>query len=426
MQSIPSTPSAPAARRMLSSLAARIHPQLPLSPRESQQLLHLLTTSFRAHLDREHPLPGPASPPPPAASSHASTTRHLNAILTNPLLAVKPRPRDPTSTTAGMLQDPVAWFVNEIASGTATLSKAALCLQMLPSPIPDTPRTRYAGKLPAAVLAEWLRTSQLDTSRGFVSGLRGYSAFIPKLVSLFVAEGEMDTLWRWFIRSTEQRVIETGLSAATVGVFRQKLLSNMVSIQAASSLKQGIATFLQACRITETVDRDASRRALKAANGLLVMLITNAKSSGDVDPELYNAFARLTTQFGPWQPVVDSMLSLYHPTQPSATTALRYLNDPATAVGLDSLSQDRRKFIVQLCLGVAHLTMHHERYADAQFAMEFAKQHFADLVLSETQDRPRRDKKEQQQLQQQKADYRTKLEQHEQSNLELLNALALP
>ena len=44
-------------KRVLSTLASKIHPQLPLSPRESQQLLSLLTQSFRAHLDREHPSP---------------------------------------------------------------------------------------------------------------------------------------------------------------------------------------------------------------------------------------------------------------------------------------------------------------------------------------------------------------------------------
>ena len=44
-----------AARRAFGSLASKIHPQLPLTPRESQQLLNLLTTSFRSHLDREHP-----------------------------------------------------------------------------------------------------------------------------------------------------------------------------------------------------------------------------------------------------------------------------------------------------------------------------------------------------------------------------------
>ena len=35
-----------ASRRAFSYLASKIHPQLPLSPRESQQLLNLLTTTL--------------------------------------------------------------------------------------------------------------------------------------------------------------------------------------------------------------------------------------------------------------------------------------------------------------------------------------------------------------------------------------------
>jgi len=325
-----------------------------------------------------------------------------------------------------MLQDPVAWFVNEIASGNATLSKAAVCLQALPSPTPDGPQTRYAGKLPARVFAEWLQTSRLDTSRQFVDRQKYSRSFLARLVSLLVAEGEIATVWRWFIRSTEQRVNETGLSAAMVGLFRKTLLSTMVSVQAATSLNQGISTFLQACRITETVDTDASRGMLKSVNGHLVTLITTANTSGKLDPELYDEFIQLTTQFGRWQSAVESMLWLYHPTQPSTATALRFLDDLATAAVVDSLSKSRRRFVVQLCLGVARLSMCNERYAEAQFAMEFAEQHFADMLLSKAQDPQRRDIKERRELREQReVDLRNELEQREQSNLDLLNALAL-
>ena len=92
-----------ARKRALSTLAAKIHPQLPLSPRESQQLLNLLTTSFRAHLDRAHPQPETPqdshagnrsgrrnSSPARVASSYVLATRHMDSILTNPLFAVTP------------------------------------------------------------------------------------------------------------------------------------------------------------------------------------------------------------------------------------------------------------------------------------------------------------------------------------------------
>lgn len=40
---------------LLKSLISKIHPQLPLNARESDQLLNILKTSFRKHLDVVHP-----------------------------------------------------------------------------------------------------------------------------------------------------------------------------------------------------------------------------------------------------------------------------------------------------------------------------------------------------------------------------------
>jgi hypothetical protein len=382
---------------MLSSLASKLHPQLPLSPRESQQLLNLLTTSFRAHLDREHPLPenrraqkyvgsnGQRSPSPiRAPSSYASATQHIDSILTNPLFAVKPHRRASGSGAVDVLRDPVSWFVHQIATGAATLPRAAMCLELLDMVSEPSPRL-HNGKTTAFVLAEWLQTSGVDTSRDFVDMHATKQGFgnksMDKLVALMFAEGEVAAPWRWFIRSQEQRTKETKLDAKIIAKFRQQLLWKMVHIQANRSLGEGLAVFIQALRMAEIEGTEAAYTVLRPAGAHLVNRIV-AMSEHAIEPELYQSFLSSSRRWlGNWSPAVESMLWLHHPTQRSATPGLNFLRESTGAITHVQGPQSRRHFLVQLCLGVARQLLEEERYAEAQVAMQFSKEHFADLVL---------------------------------------------
>lgn len=393
-----------ASKRVLSTLASKIHPQLPLSPRESQQLLTLLTSSFRAHLDREHPLALPersqpghqhtpagthgrrSSSPARAASSYASTTRHMDSILTNPLFAVRPHRRGSEPAAVRVLRDPIKWFLHEVATGAATLPKAAMCLEVLGNTSVESSPGRPGGKSSASVLAEWLRTSSLDSSKEFLDlciAKHGHgSRFLDRLIRLLLAEGETTAVWRWYIRSTEQRAKETGFNSSRVTIFRQQLLAKMVSIEAASDLDRGITAFMQAFRMAENEGHDLAYSVLKPAGAHLVNRITSA-SNQPVDPELYQSFLLSSRRWlGTWSQAVESILWLYHPTERSALFGLRFIQDPAGAITFVHSTRSRKHFLVQLCLGVARQLIEQDKYVEAQIAMEFAKEHFADIVLS--------------------------------------------
>ena len=389
-----------ASKRVLSTLASKLHPQLPLSPRESQQLLTLLTTSFRAHLDREHPVPqnrhaqkptgnnGQRSPSTTRApSSYASATRHIDSILTNPLFAVKPRRRASDPAAVDVLRDPVGWFIDQIATGAATLPKAATCLDLLEI-APETSSRLYNGKSRAFVLAEWLRSSGLDKSREFVelqssNKKQGFSnKALERLVTLLFAEGEAAAPWRWFIRSQEQRTKETTLDAKQVATFRQHLLWKMVFTQANLGLDEGLAVFMQAFRMAEVDGLDSSYTVLRPAGAHLVNRII-ATPDQSIEPQLYQSFLVSSRRWlGNWSQAVESMLWLHHPTQKTVSPALDYIRDSSGAIAHVQGTQSRRHFLVQLCLGTARELMEKERYTEAQVAMQFTKDHFADLVLS--------------------------------------------
>jgi hypothetical protein len=148
-----------------------------------------------------------------------------------------------------------------------------MCLELL-EVAPESPSRLHNGKTTASVFAEWLRSSGLESTRGFVHMLSSKNATqsksMDKLVALMFAEGEASAPWRWFIRSSEQRTKETKLDAKTISTFRQKLLWRMVSTQANRSVEEGIVVFMQAFRKAEVEGIESAYIVLRAAGAHLV------------------------------------------------------------------------------------------------------------------------------------------------------------
>jgi hypothetical protein len=425
----PPTMQSATSKRLLGTLASKLHPQLPLSPRESQQLLTLLTTSFRTHLDREHPTPARgddakilnqdrygqrSASPIRTSSSYASATRHIDSILTNPLFAAKPSRRASEPAAVHVFRDPAGWFMDQIATGAATLPKAAMCLDLLDTATEAASR-RHNGKTIAFRLAEWLQSSGLESSREFVASLSSNKGFsgrsMAQLLALLSAQGDTAAPWRWFIRSNEQRIKETKLNASVVLHFRGHLLSRMVSTQGSESVAHGLAVFMQAFRMAEIEGTEAAFTVLRSAGAYLVNRIVRTPDSTTA-PDLYHSFLLSTPRWlGNWSPAVQSMLWLHHPRQRSASPGLEFLQSPTGAIAHAQGPKGRRHFLVQLCLGVARQLLEEERYVEAQVAMQFSKEHFADLVLTKA---PKSDAQAAQRIKRRK----------EQVNLDLLDQLA--
>lgn len=378
---------AAASKRLLSTLSSKIHPQLPLSPRESQQLLNALTSSFRAHLDREHSAGRRSQSDSKRAgqrteaqvnarSSHAVATRHIDSILTNPLFAVQPRRRGSESIAIDIMRDPMTWFVNEVASGGATLPKAALCVRLLA----ETPEDPQGKPKQDDVLARWLRTSGLENSREFIdmNSIRR-PFFLEGLVACFQTEYEKDALWRWYIRPADRRMEETSLSADKIATFRASLLANMVKSDTKTSLDKGIATFMQAYRMSDILGHGHAYEVLRPAGSHIVnKIIAGARS---VDPDIYQSFLASTENWaGDWSQAVRPLLWLYHPTKSSPLPGLQFIQDPAGAVTFVDSNKSRQDFLVQLCLGVAHSLLAQKKPAEALVAMDFTTQHFSHIV----------------------------------------------
>lgn len=232
------------------------------------------------------------------------------------------------------------------------------------------------------MIAEWLRTSSEETSKEFIispSAANGTPrrSLAHRLVPLLLAEGNPAPLWRWYTYEPQDK--GTPISKAQIESFKSQLLREMIN--AARTRDEAFTTFLQAYRITQTDKRGANLQSLQVAGARLVDLIV-ANTKVPCTPELYEQFALSTHHWlRTWKPVVQAMLCLCHPTQPDPEPGLKIIKNPDHILKTTLLKQSRQKFLVRMCLGVAQQLIEEEKLADAQVAMKFTKEHFADLVL---------------------------------------------
>ncbi|KAF2872212.1 hypothetical protein BDV95DRAFT_571777 [Massariosphaeria phaeospora] len=401
--------STAASRRAFSVLASKIHPQLPLSPRESQQLLNLLTTSFRSHLDREHPVvapqvsrhklrktqPGRNASPTRLGSSHGLASQHIDSILTNPLFAVRPRHTISSSAPRrvdDVLKDPLGWFVDQIASGAADVSKATMCVALMQTNMkrsritPNMHQTPDSGaRNPGSLIANWLRSSGLDTSTEFVRRINDTEGLLHMLIPMLLEEGGEALVWRWFTYHPDQRVQETGLDASEIHRFRSQLLKLIVrsKMNGTSNLDEALATFLRAYKLVGAAEYKLNHKVLQAASSMLLQHFM-AHSQVQVSPALYDIFIQSSKDWSwTWPGLATSILWLHHPSTPTAAPGLTFIKDLQKTIiqaRTKIVKKPKSYVMVQLCLGVAHQLVAGEYFTDAQVAMDFAKDHYPDLV----------------------------------------------
>ena len=321
---------------------------------------------------------------PHAASSYALASQHMNAVLSNPLFAVKPL-RGLGGAVSAILRDPMDWFLHQIATGDATLSKASMCLDMLDKRTARQAHQLHKGKTHGAIIGDWLRSSGLDTSKEFFEMCIGSQQtkrpsdiFLSRLVTLLMADGKESLVWRWYTRHWY-----SGLNPTEALLFRRQLLKHMVHVKASRDLYRGILLFRKAYEMVgeQTLK---SYEQLRPAGQYLVHAIMSSPTN-TIDHSLYDSFIQSTRLWvnSKWAQAVDSMLWLHHPTTSSAVPGLQFIRDPTGAAMYANAVRSQRLFVVQLSLSVARQLLEEENYEDAQAVMAFARQYFPDLVLSD-------------------------------------------
>lgn len=204
----------------LKSWASALHPQLPLSRRESQRLLTALTSSFRRQLDEAHPphdnsdarLRPPSSGDGALKSErshgmHSSSAtfadRHMASVLTNPLLAQGRASKKPDAATVTVelqkhpSKDPIEVLEEYHENGHANIPIALACLDSAQKSLEGLSENEKAARIRERAVGKrtllWLSKTEMFKDEAFIENKR----FALVMVDFVIKEGYEAYLWEW-------------------------------------------------------------------------------------------------------------------------------------------------------------------------------------------------------------------------------------
>lgn len=324
----------------------QIHQPLPLSRRESQQLLDSITSSFRKNLDKEHPWQSAedtttattTTPPTKEDESslkttkHRPTDRHLREILSNPLFS-HPQQNDSTSSPSIPTKNPFDVFDAAVAKGMMTTRRAAGFLatiraQAVKQSSPDV-RPNLATTGAGLHVLQWLRSSGQEDNLRFLSD----STLIQQLLPFMYAEGLEEVAWTWLAKLAAHRLRSMGLESGHTKLTSHPLFSLLSSMmkensQSAAESKLNLdgsySTLLRADQMLPKDYRVASLSVKNAWTGLSWASTVNAWERPKPSTPLFESFVDLGRPFD--LPLDLAHLELHHPTTPSSDSAVHYMH----------------------------------------------------------------------------------------------------
>lgn len=363
------TMKASTVQQAFKSIASRIHPQLPLSERESQRLLSALTSSFRKQLDHD-------AHPQPAVSS---TDNHLASILTSPLLA-KPLQVQLKSKS----KHPIALFEDQVAAGHATLSSARLCLDAFRTSLqplsPADANQRIQHYAAGTRALRWLWSSASTPSLAFTLDTR----FCNQLVFFLVREGKTNALWELI----DAPIPHSATLSAKEGSRRKGLLllSIVRTLLSApqDALPSALAAFFRALETSHSSHASISMAGTYLTQALLKLSLSTAS-----DVNLFDRFVRSVPQWNKNHPdravFKIAHLRLHHPTSPSADEALgfiRTLNTLDSHPFLNPTTASQKATVFSFFFDTVRLLQEKGRLDDSAWVMEFLQQRFPEFADS--------------------------------------------
>lgn len=373
----------------LRQLASRIHPPLPLSPRESQKLLSLLSASFREQLDKEH---GKAS-----SSSLVTTDKLLSSILINPLLGLPPQQRssplngarrkqgEASAAHSRLIQEvtmsPTERFKMHIAAGSASLEMAKNCLSAQLRSMPAR-ETENGSSTPtsgfSATILNWLWSSGHEEGMDF---LRDQS-FTRVLVSFLVAEGRALHAWSWFRRlqlelqkdtsgEAKAEIVERKTKSQT-HLLKALIWSEMTySTGLNGALRAFVETLTEFSYCGATMD-DVTRRVFYPTGSLLLARLMKMDTTAAIDHRLVEKLLRTVKSWSECSAMDSARLLLSHPLSPDPYPALDYIHSSMTNPSQLATFRERRD-AVALCLRTSEVLINEGNNEDAQWVLQFVQ-----------------------------------------------------
>lgn len=346
------------------ALASKINNQAPLGPRESNQLLTALTSSFRKHLNEVHPSQTHDEARRPSAkygsegsnrqafhSSIALADQHMASVLTNSLLVKSakaetvPKPELDANTAATELKNGANPFdLLELyhAKGYATVDVALICMKHFRRSIKELTYGEQVAKVQGEHggrrVLSWLWASDVLHSQAYVDNLQIQDG----LVWLVIMEGQEDFLWQWLESDLElpQSSLAKGHQKNQTGHFwKSRIVYAMVMTKLGAPHRQArsadaaLEVYFRAVQLLQHQKiagvRDKSFLTSRARQALEKALMHGSEYHySNTSPSLYDKFVNvyknheLNYAYNAQKYALDNFsraqLDIWHPSQPSA------------------------------------------------------------------------------------------------------------
>lgn len=326
-----------------------LHPPLPRTPRQSQQLLNALTSSFRRQLDREYPAARTPTldkdevsedhPPKNPESSSYATDKHLQSILDNPLFRVQPRKevrvKDPTQD-ARLAKEPMVVFEELAAAGNVTSSALSNCLvsQLLllsGKKSGDDFVKAMRDSRTASRIASWWSASDPQSRR-----LLFLPQITPLITKFLVAENMQNVASTWLKLLAQQDALggETfRLKKKDARIWFGGLLNDLVLAEAryGGGIESAMRLYVSAGSITtldqtSIIDDEFWKATLLSAGGHLGQQIiqNEPEHAGGVEPNLYEDYVHIINTVAA-NSLLHACVCMHHPTQPDGRPYVLYV-----------------------------------------------------------------------------------------------------
>ena len=403
------------------ALVSKIHPPLSMSPRDSQKLLGLLNASFQRHLDAEHPtgLEG---------KGHYARS-HIQSILGSPLFGSKllrrrgsrvNQLRDEGISLGGMqywMKEPLRAFQKSVSNGTASLETAKLCLEMhwkncLTFATSTTEVTIDTGGAGSAIL-NWLWSSGMERSGEYLHDLR-----LIRLLTIFlVIEQRYDVIYNWFHR-LQNRVTQSGTENQKQNQMAQAhLLLQLVKSESEDGAGLG-AAMVHFEQYFDRIPKEHLReRAMtfRPAGTFLSFALTDPGKADTIPKEIFQPFVDATKGWANGSmSLAHAIQHVYRPENPQPGVALHFLQE-LRAEKLEKFGASARHRLILMSLKTAELLLASDQRSEATWVMRFLQTNYGEEVGSLSDATP-----------QSSPTTKTTLPQEEQTNLRLLESLAVP
>lgn len=368
-----------------------IHHPLPRTPRESQQLLGALTSSFRRQLDHEYPTSaapertnkgGEHSVRSDSAAHMAD--QHFENILENPLFRVAPLKERKPGVPAyheRITREPMVVFDEWVASGLMTNGRLALCLKsqyLLSTTGKHTKHERTqalkATRAGSKVVSWWFASEPAVREKLFAS--REATKYLFKFL---VAEGMQDTVMGWLrmFLGPDHEVPSRSLHQDNSLPFLSRLADFLhAEVECGRGLGSAVTYFTQSCQLASTLAgkpdgeySETQRRKLKFAgfrlNRLVVGHYHTQATKLPVSP--YEEYMEFMFSLA-LNNILNDALFLYHPTHPDAGPFLRQveqLSSESLEPGIKRQFENARGMFIQAGFHALRLLIDQERFGDA-------------------------------------------------------------